>query len=75
MENVKRKLTEIRDGMQDIQCQVIFMGSAMTSNTALCEQARAGAWSIFSGISSKLSDLDDAANQAYTAIDQGSAPS
>lgn len=75
MENTKRRYMEIREGMQDVQYQVKFLGAVMTSDIALGEEARAGAMIVFNGISSQLAELSEKAAVALAANDQGSAPS
>lgn len=75
MENAKRRLMEIKEGLEDIECRMIFMGTVMTSDIELGEKGRAGAVIYFNELSRDLSALAQAANLACLPGDQGKAPS
>lgn len=78
MENTRRRLMELKEGLQDIECRMIFMGTVMTSEIELGEKGRAGAVIYFNELSrdvSALSALAQATNMACMTVDQDKAPS
>jgi len=50
---------EIRERVQEIQCQLNFLGAVLTSDLILGESARTGALIIFNGIQSQLQVLSE----------------
>lgn len=75
MENAKRSVMEIRDGVQNVRQQIKFLRAVFTSDISLDDEERAGAFSFFHGIDTQLSAVGDLVSLKAMAPDQGSAPS
>lgn len=75
MENAKRRVMEIRDGVQNVRQQIKFLRAVFTSDIPLDDEERAGAFNVFHGIDTQLSVVGDLVSRSATVPDQGSEPS
>ena len=75
MENAKRRVMEIREGVQNVQQQIKFLRAVFTSDICLDEEERAGAFTFFHGIDTQLTAVRELAIGGVGAHDQGKAPS